>query len=137
MFSTGIALPGAQKKGPGRIGLDATVGDVRVRTGDIVVGDRDGVVVIAADSLDAVRAAGEARAAKETTTSTNSAPATPRSTSSTSTPPRSSAIPVHSHTELCGYALDFEAGQVMVSVRRMSLTTGTVRTRRANDPNTT
>ncbi len=55
-----------RRRGPGRIGLDATVGDVRIRTGDIVVGDRDGVVVIAADSLDAVRAAGEARAAKET-----------------------------------------------------------------------
>lgn len=65
VFSIGIALPGAQKVGPGRIGGDAVVGDVRISTGDIVVGDRDGVVAIAADSLDAVRAAGEARAAKE------------------------------------------------------------------------
>jgi 4-hydroxy-4-methyl-2-oxoglutarate aldolase len=32
-----------------------------------VVGDRDGVVVIAADSLDAVLAAGDARAADEAT----------------------------------------------------------------------
>src|SRR4051812_43216023 len=31
VFSIGIALPGAQKKGPGRIGIDATVGGVRVR----------------------------------------------------------------------------------------------------------
>jgi 4-hydroxy-4-methyl-2-oxoglutarate aldolase len=65
VFSIGIALPGAQKGGPGRIGGDAVVGDVRVSTGDIVVGDRDGVVAIAASILDAVRAAGEARAAKE------------------------------------------------------------------------
>jgi 4-hydroxy-4-methyl-2-oxoglutarate aldolase len=65
VFSIGIALPGAQKVGPGRIGGDAMVGDVRIETGDIVVGDRDGVVAIAAAQLDAVRAAGAARAAKE------------------------------------------------------------------------
>lgn len=65
VFSIGIALPGAQKVGPGRIGGDAVVGDVTISTGDTVVGDRDGVVVIAADAIDAVRAAGEARAAKE------------------------------------------------------------------------
>ena len=65
VFSIGIALPGAQKVGPGRIGGDALVGGVRISTGDIVVGDGDGVVVIAADALDVVLAAGEARAAKE------------------------------------------------------------------------
>ena len=65
VFSIGIALPGAQKVGPGSIGGDAMVGDVRITTGDIVVADRDGVVAIAADTLDAVRAAGDVRAAKE------------------------------------------------------------------------
>ena len=65
VFSVGVALPGAQKVGPGRIGGEAVVGDVRITTGDTVVGDRDGVVAIAADALDAVRAAGEARATKE------------------------------------------------------------------------
>jgi 4-hydroxy-4-methyl-2-oxoglutarate aldolase len=65
VFSTGVALPGAQKVGPGRIGGDAMVGDVTISTGDVVVGDRDGVVAIAAADVDAVRAAGEARAAKE------------------------------------------------------------------------
>ena len=65
VFSIGIALPGAQKVGPGQIGADALVGDIRISTGDIIVGDRDGVVAIAADALDAVRSAGEARAAKE------------------------------------------------------------------------
>jgi 4-hydroxy-4-methyl-2-oxoglutarate aldolase len=66
VFSTGIALPGAQKVGPGRIGGSAEVGGVHVNTGDVVVGDRDGVVVIAATSVSAARAAGQARAAKET-----------------------------------------------------------------------
>jgi 4-hydroxy-4-methyl-2-oxoglutarate aldolase len=65
VFSIGIALPGAQKVGPGRIGGDAMVGDVRIETGDVVVGDRDGVVAISASQLDAVQAAGEARATKE------------------------------------------------------------------------
>jgi 4-hydroxy-4-methyl-2-oxoglutarate aldolase len=65
VFSTGIALPGAQKVGPGRIGGDAMVGGVQVNTGDVVVGDRDGVVVIAAANVDAVRAAGQVRADKE------------------------------------------------------------------------
>jgi 4-hydroxy-4-methyl-2-oxoglutarate aldolase len=67
VFSTGVALPGAQKVGPGRIGGTAEVGGVTVSTGDVVVGDRDGVVVIAAAQVDAVRAAGAARADKEAT----------------------------------------------------------------------
>lgn len=65
VFSTGIALPGASKVGPGRVGGDATVGDVRVKVGDMVVADRDGVVVVPTAQVDAVRAAGEQRAAKE------------------------------------------------------------------------
>ncbi|MEY2432758.1 MAG: 4-hydroxy-4-methyl-2-oxoglutarate aldolase [Acidimicrobiaceae bacterium] len=65
VFSVGIALPGAQKRGPGSVGGNAVVGDVNIATGDIVVGDRDGVVAIAASALDSVRAAGEARAANE------------------------------------------------------------------------
>ena len=65
VFSTGIALPGAQKVGPGTIGATAEVGDVTVHTGDLVVGDRDGVVAIRAADVDAVRAAGTARADKE------------------------------------------------------------------------
>ena len=65
VFSIGIALPGAKKVGPGRVGRDAVVGDVRISSGDVIVGDRDGVVAIAAARLDEVAAAGEARAAKE------------------------------------------------------------------------
>ena len=65
VFSIGIALPGAQKAGPGRVGGTAVVGDVRIVTGDVIVGDRDGVVCIAANRVDDARAAGNARAAKE------------------------------------------------------------------------
>jgi 4-hydroxy-4-methyl-2-oxoglutarate aldolase len=65
VFSIGIALPGAKKVGPGRIGGSAVVGDVAIVTGDAIVGDRDGVVAIEGARVDDVLAAGNARAAKE------------------------------------------------------------------------
>ena len=65
MFSTGVALPGATKELPGRVGRSAVVGGVEVRAGDWIVGDSDGVVVVAAAALDDVLAAGRARAEKE------------------------------------------------------------------------
>ena len=65
VFSTGVALPGATKARPGRVGRVAVVGGVEVHAGDWIVGDRDGVVVLPADALDDVLAAGRARAEKE------------------------------------------------------------------------
>ena len=65
VFSTGIALPGATKQQPGRVGGVARVGDVDVRDADWIVGDRDGVTVVPHDALDDVLAAGRARADKE------------------------------------------------------------------------
>lgn len=66
VFATTIALRGATKDQPGAVGGTVTVGDVAVATGDWVVGDADGVTVIRAGELDAVLAAGRARAEKET-----------------------------------------------------------------------
>jgi 4-hydroxy-4-methyl-2-oxoglutarate aldolase len=65
VFSTGVALPGATKELPGAAGGSAEVGDVRVQTGDWLVGDTDGVTVVAATELDDVLAAGTARAERE------------------------------------------------------------------------
>lgn len=65
VFSALIALRGAVKTSGGEIGGTASVGDVAVATGDWVVGDHDGVVVVSADELDAVLEAGQARAEKE------------------------------------------------------------------------
>jgi 4-hydroxy-4-methyl-2-oxoglutarate aldolase len=65
VFSTGVALPGATKQRPGRVGRVAVVGGVEVQAGDWVVGDSDGVVVVPVDALDEVLAAGRARAEKE------------------------------------------------------------------------
>jgi 4-hydroxy-4-methyl-2-oxoglutarate aldolase len=65
VFSSTISLPGARKDQPGTVGAPVTVGGVPVAMGDWVVGDVDGVTVVPEASLDAVRAAGEAREAKE------------------------------------------------------------------------
>ena len=65
VFSSTISLPGARKDQPGTVGAPVTVGGVPVAMGDWVVGDVDGVTVVPEPSLDAVRAAGEAREAKE------------------------------------------------------------------------
>lgn len=65
VFSTGVALPGATKKLPGATGGTVDVGDAPVATGDWLVGDVDGVTVVPAAQLDAVLAAGRARAERE------------------------------------------------------------------------
>jgi 4-hydroxy-4-methyl-2-oxoglutarate aldolase len=65
VFARGIALPGAAKAGPGAVQVPVMLGGVPVRPGDWLVGDADGVVVIAAGDLDRVRAAARRRAAAE------------------------------------------------------------------------
>jgi 4-hydroxy-4-methyl-2-oxoglutarate aldolase len=65
VFSSCIALRGTVKEAGGTIGGPVRVGDVTVRTGDWVVGDTDGVVVVASSAVDEVLAAGRARAEKE------------------------------------------------------------------------
>jgi 4-hydroxy-4-methyl-2-oxoglutarate aldolase len=65
VFSSTISLPGASKDKPGTVGGTVRIGGVWVTQGDWVVGDVDGVTVIPAESLEAVREAGLAREAKE------------------------------------------------------------------------
>src|SRR4051794_7192872 len=65
VFSTGLALTGASKTRPGAVDRAVTVGDAEVEPGDWIVADVDGVVVVPGGHLDAVLAAGRARAAKE------------------------------------------------------------------------
>jgi 4-hydroxy-4-methyl-2-oxoglutarate aldolase len=61
VFSTQIALPGATKQHPGRVGGSARVGGVEVHRGDWIVGDDDGVTVVPVAELAAVLAAGATR----------------------------------------------------------------------------
>jgi len=65
VFATMLALRGAAKVAEGSVGEPATVGDVRVEAGDVVVGDADGVTIVPGSALDEVVAAAEAREAKE------------------------------------------------------------------------
>ena len=65
VFAATVALRGASKNSAGTAGLATEVAGVRVEAGDWVVGDADGVVVIAAATLDEVLGRAEARARKE------------------------------------------------------------------------
>jgi 4-hydroxy-4-methyl-2-oxoglutarate aldolase len=65
VFSHRIVLPGASKQSRGTAGLPVHVAGVPVAAGDWVVGDVDGVVVVAGDEVDRVIAAGRARESAE------------------------------------------------------------------------
>jgi len=65
VFSTMIALRGATKEHPGRVGGSSIVGDIQVEQGDWIVADADGVTVVPRTKLDDVLAAGRTREAKE------------------------------------------------------------------------
>lgn len=65
VFSRGICIVGTNKNQPGTIGAPVSVGGVRVEAGDVVVGDRDGVVVIPRVRAIEVAKLGREREAKE------------------------------------------------------------------------
>jgi 4-hydroxy-4-methyl-2-oxoglutarate aldolase len=65
VFSSLVALTGAAKVAGGTVGHGVRVGGVAVEPGDWIVGDRDGVVSIAAAELDNVLDAARSRAANE------------------------------------------------------------------------
>ena len=46
MFAMGVTPNSPQRRGPGSVGLPIVCGGVAVASGDVVVGDRDGVVVV-------------------------------------------------------------------------------------------
>lgn len=57
VFARGISPNSPWKNGPGRLGLPIVIGGVAVNAGDIVVGDQDGVVIVAREkAADVVRA---------------------------------------------------------------------------------
>ncbi len=52
LFCRGITPNSCVRSGPGRVGLPVVVGGVQVRSGDVVIGDRDGIVIIPQADLD-------------------------------------------------------------------------------------
>src|SRR3546814_3672843 len=50
----GVTPNSSARFGPGTVGLPVTCGGVPVRSGDLIVADRDGVVVVPFDRIDAV-----------------------------------------------------------------------------------
>jgi 4-hydroxy-4-methyl-2-oxoglutarate aldolase len=54
VFARGITPNSCVRSGPGRIGLPIVCGGVAVEAGDVVLGDRDGVVVIPQGQIEAV-----------------------------------------------------------------------------------
>lgn len=56
-WCTGLTPASPFTMGPGRVGLPVQIGGRQVETGDMVVADRDGVVVVPFDKIDTVIAA--------------------------------------------------------------------------------
>lgn len=67
VFAANICLHGTGKDtgGLGGLGVPIFLGEVRIAPGDLILGDDDGLVALAAQGIDAVLAASEAREAKE------------------------------------------------------------------------
>lgn len=53
----GLSPNSPSKDGPGTIGMPITLGGVAIQAGDVVLGDQDGVVVVAREALESVVAA--------------------------------------------------------------------------------
>jgi len=65
VFSRAVTPNSAFPSGPGEVGLPLSLGDVAIDTGDVVLGDADGVVVVARDGLAEITRSLEEVAAKE------------------------------------------------------------------------
>lgn len=68
VFCRGLCIQGTTKAGRGNLNQPITVGKVTVQPGDVIVGDRDGVVAIPRDRIEQVVQAALAREAKEANT---------------------------------------------------------------------
>ncbi len=65
VFARGLNILGTGKERGGSIGSQISIGDIEINRGDVIVGDRDGLVVIPSDRLDEVVIACAAREEKE------------------------------------------------------------------------
>jgi len=51
IYARGLTANSPQKNGPGEIGSEITIGGVIVRSGDLIAGDRDGIVVLPQEKI--------------------------------------------------------------------------------------
>lgn len=65
VFCRGLSIKGTGKHQPGRVNVPIMIGDTVINPDDIVIGDRDGVVVVPKESVDAVIKDSIAREEKE------------------------------------------------------------------------
>jgi 4-hydroxy-4-methyl-2-oxoglutarate aldolase len=65
IFCRGLSIKGTAKTQPGKVGVPVMIGGVVINPGDIIVGDRDGLVVVAKDEVEATVASAIAREEKE------------------------------------------------------------------------
>lgn len=65
VFCRGLSIKSTGKVQPGKVNVPVCIGDVEIRPGDIVVGDRDGVVVVSPDEVTSVLERARSREAKE------------------------------------------------------------------------
>lgn len=66
VFARGGCIRGTGKRGGGRLNHPITIGDSRIEPGDLIVGDRDGVVVIPPARVESVIEAAARRVKHET-----------------------------------------------------------------------
>lgn len=64
-FSRGLSIKGTNKCQPGKVNVPIVIGGVPVNPGDIIVGDRDGLVVVAQDRVEEVIRLSRSREHKE------------------------------------------------------------------------
>ena len=65
VFCRGLSIKGTGKNQPGKVNVPITMGDVLINPGDIVVGDRDGLVVVRQDEVEMAIEKSLAREEKE------------------------------------------------------------------------
>lgn len=65
VFARGIAITGTRKGYSGSLGVPVSIGGIRVCTGDLIVGDADGVVAVPSHQIDSVLDYSDARVADE------------------------------------------------------------------------
>lgn len=65
VFCRGLSIKGTLKHQPGRVNVPVTVGGVHIEPGAVLIGDRDGLVMVQADEVAEVLRASQAREEKE------------------------------------------------------------------------